>query len=80
DAGTARLIVREMADTLSLDLVGKGLKTGRMGLMVGYDTASLDPKRLEDCETPLLRTLAENAAAHYDGPVSVDRYGRRVPK
>ena len=42
----ARLIVREMADTLSLDLVAKGVKAGRVGLMVGYDTASLDPKRL----------------------------------
>lgn len=43
---SARLIVREMADTLSLDLVAKGVKAGHMGLMVGYDTASLDPKRL----------------------------------
>lgn len=44
---SALLIVREMADTLSLDLVAKGVKAGHMGLMVGYDTASLDPKRLE---------------------------------
>ena len=80
DAGTARLIVREMADTLSLDLAGRGLRAGRVGLMVGYDAASLDPKRLEDCATPLLHALADNAAAHYDGPVSSDRYGRRVPK
>ena len=49
---SARLIVREMADTLSLDLVAKGVKAGHMGLMVGYDTASLDPKRLGECGTP----------------------------
>jgi DNA polymerase V len=77
---TARLIVREMADTLSLDLVAKGVRAGRMGLMVGYDTASLDPKQLGDCGTPELTAIAERAAAEYDGPVSLDRYGRRVPK
>ena len=27
-----------------------------------------------------LKTIAERAAATYDGPVSLDRYGRRVPK
>lgn len=41
--GTARLIAKEMAETLALDLVSKGLKTNRVALAVGYDTASLDP-------------------------------------
>ncbi len=77
---TARLIVREMADSLSLDLLSKGVRAGRMGLMVGYDTASLDPKRLGECGTPELKALAERASVQYDGPVSLDRYGRRVPK
>ena len=76
----ARLIVREMADTLSLDLVAKGVKAGRVGLMVGYDTASLDPKRLGKDGSADLKAIAEHAAATYDGPVSIDRYGRRVPK
>ena len=76
----ARLIVREMADTLSLDLVAKGVKAGHMGLMVGYDTASLDPKRLGECGTPELKAMAERAIAEYSGPVTLDRYGRRVPK
>ncbi len=77
---SARLIVREMADTLSLDLVAKGVKAGHMGLMVGYDTASLDPKRLGECGTPELKSMAERAIAEYSGPVTLDRYGRRVPK
>lgn len=77
---SARLIVREMADTLSLDLVAKGVKAGHMGLMVGYDTASLDPKRLGECGTPELKAMAERAIAEYSGPVTLDRYGRRVPK
>lgn len=77
---SARLIVREMADTLSLDLVAKGMRAGHMGLMVGYDTASLDPKRLGECDTPELKAIAERAIAEYSGPVTLDRYGRRVPK
>lgn len=77
---SARLIVREMADTLSLDLVAKGVKAGHMGLMVGYDTASLDPKRLGECGTPELKAIAERVIAEYSGPVTLDRYGRRVPK
>ena len=77
---SARLIVREMADTLSLDLVAKGVKAGHMGLMVGYDTTSLDPKRLGECGTPELKAIAERAIAEYSGPVTLDRYGRRVPK
>lgn len=76
----ARLIVREMADTLSLDLVAKGVKAGRVELMVGYDTASLDPKRLGKDGSADLKAIAEHAVATYDGPVSIDRYGRRVPK
>lgn len=77
---TARLIAREMADSLSLDLVAKSVRAGRIGLMVGYDTASLDPKRLGDCATPELTAIAKRAAAEYDGPVCLDHYGRRVPK
>lgn len=77
---SARLIVREMADTLSLDLVAKGMRAGRVGMMIGYDTASLDSKRLGKDAPAELKTIAERAAATYDGPVSLDRYGRRVPK
>lgn len=77
---SARLIVREMADTLSLDLVAKGMRASRVGMMIGYDTASLDPKRLGKDAPAELKTIAERAAATYDGPVSLDRYGRRVPK
>lgn len=35
------LIVREMADQMSLDLVAKGLKTDQLVLAVGYDVESL---------------------------------------
>ncbi len=61
----AKLVVREMTDALVLELVDKGLVSDQMVLDIGYDTLNLtDPAR----------------AAKYKGPVSVDAYGRRMPK
>ncbi|SCW46654.1 DNA polymerase V [Ruminococcaceae bacterium YRB3002] len=39
---TARLITWEMADTMSLDLVEKGVVTNQIVLTINYDAASLD--------------------------------------
>ena len=45
-AHKARLVLREMADALSLDLVDKGLVTDQIVLTVGYDIDNLsDPAR-----------------------------------
>lgn len=61
----ARLVVREMADALSLDLVDKALVTNQLVLTVGYDRVNLDdPQRRKD----------------YAGDVTTDRYGRKIPK
>lgn len=61
----ARLVVREMADMLSLDLVDKGLMTDQIVLTVGYDIENLsDPQR----------------SKHYKGPTTTDRYGRKTPR
>lgn len=61
----ARLVVWEMADLLALDLLEKRLVTKRLVLTVGYDIENLiDPARRKA----------------YRGEVTVDRYGRRVPK
>ena len=61
----ARLVVREMADQLALDLVDKGLVTDQLVLTVGYDRDNLsDPKKRQT----------------YHGEVTTDRYGRAVPK
>lgn len=59
------LIVREMADMLALDLVKKGVVTDQIGLTIGYDRESLT--------NPEIR-------AHYHGQITLDRYGREVPK
>ncbi len=60
-----RLVVREMLDMLSLELVDKGLVTDQIVLSIGYDVENLlDPTRRKA----------------YTGPVTIDHYGRRVPK
>ena len=65
DFEKARLVVREMADALALDLVDKGLVTNQLVLTVGYDRENLDdPSRRQS----------------YRGPVTTDRYGRKIPK
>ena len=61
----ARIVVREMAELLSLDLVAKKLVTDQLVLTVGYDVENLtDPAK----------------RARYQGEVTADFYGRLVPK
>lgn len=61
----ARLIVKEMTDQLALNLVRKGIVCNQVVLTVGYDIENLsDPDIL----------------AKYDGEITVDYYGRAVPK
>ena len=61
----ARLVVREMTDQLALDLVEKGLVTDQIVLTVGYDRDNL--------KDPQIRQW-------YQGEVTTDYYGRKVPK
>lgn len=61
----ARLVVKEMTDLLTLELVEKRLVTDQIVLTVGYD--------VENLSDPEIRRK-------YKGEVTVDRYGRRVPK
>ncbi len=64
-AQKARLIALEMADLLVYDLLDKRLVTDQLVLTVGYDIENLtDPARRRA----------------YTGEVTVDHYGRRVPK
>lgn len=65
DFDKAKLVAREMTEQLVLDLVDKGLVTGQMVLTIGYDVENLiDPER----------------AKNYKGEVTIDHYGRRIPK
>lgn len=57
----AEVIVREMAESLSLELVQKGYITDHLVLHINYDKTSL-------------------ASSPPTAPLTIDHYGRRVPK
>ncbi len=56
----AKIIVKEMAELLSLDLACKHLLTNQLVLTIGYDI--------------------ENLKKNYEGEVTTDFYGRKIPK
>ncbi len=65
DSRQARLVLKEMADMLALDLVDKGLTASQIVLTVGYD--------IENLTDPVRRKA-------YKGAVTTDHYGRKIPK
>ncbi|MBO5163539.1 MAG: DNA methylase [Ruminococcus sp.] len=65
DFEQTRLIVREMADMLALELAEKGLVTSQITLTIGYDIKNLTDDKIKN---------------KYSGEVKTDRYGRKVPK
>lgn len=65
EAEKGRLIAREMADMLVLDLVDKSIVTDRITLTVEYDVSNTDD---------------EERMSGYTGQIITDRYGRKLPK
>ncbi len=65
EADKARLVLREMADGLSLDLVDKRLVTDQIVVTIGYD--------IENLTDPVRRKA-------YKGEIVTDHYGRQIPK
>ena len=61
----AKLIVKEMADLLALDLVAKHLITDQLVLTIGYD--------IDNLINPSIREK-------YTGEITTDHYGRNIPK
>lgn len=64
-AEKAKLVVREMCEQLALDLVDRCLVTDQIVLTVGYDRGNLEDQQMEH---------------RYQGEVTTDRYGRKIPK
>ncbi len=61
----AKLVVKEMVDSLTLDLVDKNLVTDQIVLTVGYDIENLsDPFKVKQ----------------YQGEITTDHYGRKIPR
>ncbi|MBQ4527158.1 MAG: DNA methylase [Clostridia bacterium] len=65
DFEKTKLIVREMTELLSLDLVEKKLMTDQIVLTVGYD--------IENLTNPII-------SREYKGEITTDHYGRKIPK
>ena len=65
DYKKTKLIVREMTDSLSLDLVEKKLTTNQLTLTIQYDIDNLKISSIRDS---------------YDGEITIDYLGRSVPK
>lgn len=65
DYEKTKLIVKEMTELLTLDLVKKNLVTNQIVLTVGYD--------IENLTNPFIKNL-------YKGEITTDRYGRKIPK
>ena len=64
-AEKARIVLREMADALSMDLFAKKLVTDQLVVTIGYDIENIkDAKR----------------RANYKGEIVRDGYGRQIPK
>ena len=58
-----KLIVKEMSELLTLDLVKKNLVTNQIVMTIGYDVENMTNRNIS-----------------YNGEVTTDRYGRKIPK
>lgn len=65
DYNKTKLIVKEMIDLLSLDLVQKKIVTNQIILTIGYDRENL---------------INKSISKNYDGEITKDNYGRSIPK
>lgn len=65
DYEKTRMIIREMTELMALELVEKGLVTDQFELTIGYDAENLTRSSLSE---------------RYQGEITQDRYGRKVPK
>ena len=90
DYEKTKLIVREMTDLLVLDLVDKRLVTDQIVLTIGYDIANLSNKA-DRCfgnnydhavNNKGRDSIGGKKGTHreYTGEITIDRYGRKVPK
>ena len=63
-ADMARIVILEMADSVSFDLLEQGMVTDQIVLTIGYDVESL---------------IHKSIGTLYKGKIKIDHYGRNVP-
>ena len=90
DYEKTKLIVREMTDLLVLDLVDKRLVTDQIVLTIGYDIANLSNKADSFSGNNYDHVVnnkgrdsiggKKGTNRDYTGEITIDRYGRKVPK
>ena len=90
DYEKTKLIVREMTDLLVLDLVDKRLVTDQIVLTIGYDIANLSNKADSFSGNNYDHAVnnkgrdsiggKKGTNRDYTGEITIDRYGRKVPK
>lgn len=61
----ARIVLTEMLDKASLDLIEKGMMSNQLVLTIGYDRINLEKPEI---------------AGRYRGKITVDAYGRSIPE
>lgn len=60
-----KLIIKEMTELLTLELVEKKIVTDQIVLTIGYDVENLINKEIKE---------------NYTGEITIDKYGRKIPK
>ncbi len=65
DYEKTKLIIKEMTELLALDLVEKNLVTDQIVLTIEYDIENL---------------TNQSISSNYNGEITTDRYGRKIPK
>ncbi|MBP3767162.1 MAG: DNA methylase [Prevotella sp.] len=72
----ARVVVREMAEHMALQLVAKRLATAQVVLTVGYERL-----RVGEQSSGIRESLTNpDTATKYHGGITTDHYGRQVPQ
>ena len=79
DFEKGRLIVKEMAESMAMDLVSKGLVTRQMALTVDYDRTSITLDRQGRTAKETVYRVTKTGQP-YQGTVGTDWYGRPAPK
>ncbi len=79
DFEKGKLIVQEMTELLTLDLVSKGVVTKKIGLYISYDRESLTVVKQGRSLRDSIYNVAKTGQ-RYTGVVTADYYGRPHPK